>query len=95
MAGTYNSFIVRIWTDDNGRMRGRIEHVTTRESLIFLDLDPMLGFISSRVIPAETAASCAAASAASGSPVTPPSENKLVLDIPGDHVEQQDHERPA
>ncbi len=47
--GRYNSFIVRVWTDGNGRLRGKIEHVTTHESLIFLELEPIVGFIRSRL----------------------------------------------
>ncbi len=51
MVGHYNSFIVRLWSDDHGRLHGTIEHVATRQSLVFLDLDAIPGFIRSRLSP--------------------------------------------
>ncbi len=47
--GHYNSFIVRLWSDDHGRLHGTIEHVATRQSLVFLDLDAIPGFIRARL----------------------------------------------
>ena len=47
--GRYNSFIVRVWTDGDGRLRGKIEHVITRESLTFSELEPIVGFIRGRL----------------------------------------------
>ncbi len=49
MVGHYNSFIVRLWSDDRGRLHGTIEHVATRQSLVFLDLDAIPGFIRLRL----------------------------------------------
>ncbi len=49
MVGHYNSFIVRLWSDDHGRLHGTIEHVATRQSLVFLDLDAIPGFIRARL----------------------------------------------
>ncbi len=49
MVGHYNSFIVRLWSDDHGRLHGTIEHVATRQSLVFLDVDAIPGFIRSRL----------------------------------------------
>ncbi len=43
--GHYNSFVVRIWTDNDGKMRGQISHVGTRESASFLDFNKMLDFL--------------------------------------------------
>lgn len=43
--GHYNSFVVRIWSEQEGRMRGSIEHVLSRESLAFIDPQAILAFI--------------------------------------------------
>lgn len=49
--GHYNSFIVRIWSGEQGRLRGHIEHVATRDKLIFLDPDAITEFIREHVGP--------------------------------------------
>lgn len=44
--GHYNSFLVKIWTDDVHRLvRGYIQHVGTEEVVHFLDLEKMVDFI--------------------------------------------------
>ncbi len=49
--GYYNSFVVRIWLDEQGLSRGRIEHVRTHDSLVFGDLSALLGFIQGHLQP--------------------------------------------
>lgn len=43
--GYYNSFIVRIWLDEQGFSRGRIEHTRSHDGLVFTDLPAMMEFI--------------------------------------------------
>lgn len=43
----YNSFVLRIWSGDRGELRGTIEHVASRESLVFHDLQALIPFIRS------------------------------------------------
>lgn len=43
--GRYDSFVVRIWSSAPERMHGRIEHVSSRESLVFHDLADIIAFI--------------------------------------------------
>ncbi|MBC7231941.1 MAG: hypothetical protein H5T68_01675 [Chloroflexi bacterium] len=43
-----NTFVVRLWTERSAtesRWRGRIEHVQSRESAAFSDVDGMLSFM--------------------------------------------------
>lgn len=50
--GHYSSFVLKIWVDegnDEGFIRGQIQHVDTRESMHFLDLDKMTAFIMSHL----------------------------------------------
>ena len=50
--GYYNSFIVKIWTDEHeGKVRGHILHVGSQESAHFLKLDKMLDFIMGHLTP--------------------------------------------
>lgn len=49
--GDYNSFIVRVWTDGQGRLHGKIEDVATRDDLVFIDLQAILPFIRNRLSP--------------------------------------------
>jgi hypothetical protein len=50
--GYYNSFVVKIWTDENeGKVRGNIQHVSSQESSHFLSLDKMLEFIIGHLNP--------------------------------------------
>ena len=49
--GYYNSFIIRIWFDDKGEMRGRIEHVLGREKADFVDLSAIGRFIRQHLAP--------------------------------------------
>jgi hypothetical protein len=43
--GYYNSFVVRIWSDEQGPSRGTIEHVSTHDSLVFDDPSAVVSFI--------------------------------------------------
>lgn len=47
--GYYNSFIIRIWSDEQGRLRGRIEHVASQDYLIFSDPRKIVKFIRSHL----------------------------------------------
>ncbi len=49
--GYYNSFVVRIWLDEQGLSRGRIEHVRTHDSLVFADLAALVDFIQGHLMP--------------------------------------------
>ena len=45
--GYYNSFVVKIWTEDGQNLtRGSIQHVGTQESIYFADWEKVLDFIS-------------------------------------------------
>ena len=48
--GFYNSFVVRIWTNEQGRVRGLIEHTGTHERLAFLDPEAILPFLRAHLI---------------------------------------------
>lgn len=48
--GYYNSFIVRIWSDERGRLRGRIEHVASQQHLVFSDPEKVIEFIRSHLV---------------------------------------------
>lgn len=52
--GYYNSFVIRIWSDERGRMHGKIEHVASHESLIFLDPEGIVEFICTHLDPPPT-----------------------------------------
>ena len=45
--GHYNSFLIRIWTEDgeNNIVRGYIQHVGSHESMHFRTIDKMSGFM--------------------------------------------------
>jgi len=47
--GYYNSFIIRIWSDEQGRLRGRIEHVASQDYLVFSDPRKVVKFIRSHL----------------------------------------------
>lgn len=49
--GKYHSFVMRIWMDDRGQLKGKIEHVGSHETLSFKDLSRMLRFVRSHVAP--------------------------------------------
>ena len=49
----YNSFVVRIWSDDDGNFHGEVVHVATQEKRRFLNLDRMDEFIMEHLGPAE------------------------------------------
>ncbi len=51
MVGYYNSFVVRIWSDEEGQLRGSIEHVLTHEGLVFNDPGAIVGFIHTHLAP--------------------------------------------
>ena len=45
--GYYNTFVVKIWCDeDEGIMRGHIQHVSTQEQTYFLNLESVIDFIA-------------------------------------------------
>jgi hypothetical protein len=44
--GYYNSFVVKIWTEDGQDLaRGYVQHVGTQESIYFADWEKMTSFI--------------------------------------------------
>jgi hypothetical protein len=47
--GYYNSFVLRVWSDDRGTMRGTIEHVGTRDSLAFVEPERIRAFLRAHV----------------------------------------------
>ena len=48
----YNSFIVRVWTDEAmGQHRGQIQHVGTQETVYFANQNEMNEFIQSHLEP--------------------------------------------
>jgi hypothetical protein len=51
MVGYYNSFVVRIWSDEQGQLRGSIEHVLTHEGLVFGDPAAIVEFIRTHLAP--------------------------------------------
>ena len=52
----YNSFVVRIWSDDSGDVRGEVVHVATQERRRFLTWDRMEEFIVEHLGPASASA---------------------------------------
>ena len=52
--GHYSSFVVRIWVDDDLKMkRGYVQHVGTNTTLHFLGLDKMQEFMLSHLDPSK------------------------------------------
>ena len=51
MVGYYNSFVVRIWSDEQGLSRGSIQHVRTHDSLVFGDVAAVVEFIRVHLAP--------------------------------------------
>jgi hypothetical protein len=49
--GYYNSFIVRVWADGQGRLHGNIEHVASKDNLAFIDLQAVVAFMRGRLAP--------------------------------------------
>lgn len=48
--GHYNSFLVKIWADDNEKLvRGQIQHVGSRDIIYFRTWKKMVGFITERL----------------------------------------------
>jgi len=48
--GYYNSFVVKIWTEDGQNLtRGYIQHVGTQESIYFADGEKMVNFMLSHL----------------------------------------------
>lgn len=48
--GYYNSFVVKIWTEDGRNLtRGYVQHVGTQESIHFADLKKMTDFMLSHL----------------------------------------------
>jgi hypothetical protein len=51
--GFYSSFVVKIWVDDDGRMRrGYVQHVGTQDGAHFLTLDKMHSFMMNHLLEA-------------------------------------------
>lgn len=52
--GYYSSFVVKIWVAEDGRMsRGRIQHVGTRETTHFVNVDKMMDFVMNHLNPSQ------------------------------------------
>jgi hypothetical protein len=51
MGGYYNSFVVRVWSDGQGQLRGHIEHVLTQDSSTFSDPAAVVEFIRTHLAP--------------------------------------------
>ena len=48
--GYYNSFLVKVWTEDGENLlRGYIQHVGTEEDIYFLKLENMVDFILAHI----------------------------------------------
>ena len=48
--GDYNSFLVRVWTEDEENLlRGYIQHVGTEEDIYFLTWEKMVDFILAHI----------------------------------------------
>jgi hypothetical protein len=44
--GHYNSFLLRVWTEESSsEVRGSVQHVGTQESIYFTSWDKMVDFI--------------------------------------------------
>jgi len=52
----YNTFVVRIWTDDDHGLHGQITHVASQDKCDFRDLDRMLEFMVEHIHPYEGSA---------------------------------------
>ena len=44
--GHYNSFLIRLWTEEGKEIRGTVQHVGTQESAHFSQWESMLDFMS-------------------------------------------------
>ena len=51
MVGYYNSFVVRVWSGEQGQLRGHIEHVLTHDSSGFSDPAAVVEFIRTHLAP--------------------------------------------
>ena len=52
MTGYYNTFVVKIWRDENEEaIRGNIQHVSSQERIYFKNLEDMMDFIRSYLTP--------------------------------------------
>ena len=50
--GQYNSFVVKIWTNEaTAKFRGHIQHVGSQESEYFITLEKMTDFVTSHLSP--------------------------------------------
>ena len=48
--GHYNSFLIRVWTDqEDSEIRGYVQHVGTQEGIYFTDWEKMVGFVSNHL----------------------------------------------
>ena len=53
--GYYNSFVVKIWIDDQGgKFRGHVQHVSSQDSTHFIDPTKMWEFIANHLTPPTT-----------------------------------------
>ncbi len=50
--GYYNSFVLKIWTDEQERkVRGHVLHVSSQEGIYFLNVERMVDFIMAHLEP--------------------------------------------
>jgi hypothetical protein len=50
--GYYATFVVRIWCEDTGELnKGYVQHAGTQEQRYFVNMDDLIGFIRSHLIP--------------------------------------------
>ena len=48
--GYYNSFLIKVWTEDEGNLiRGHIQHVGTEEDIYFLKWGKMVDFMLAHI----------------------------------------------
>ena len=48
--GNYNSFLVRVWTEDGENLlRGYVQHVGTEEDMYFLKCEKMVDFVLTHI----------------------------------------------
>lgn len=47
--GRYDSFVIRVWTDEHGRARGSIQHLRSADRLAFVSPEAVVGFIQAHL----------------------------------------------
>jgi hypothetical protein len=51
MTGYYNTFVVRILIEDQNKLKGYIQHLSTQEETHFINLEDMKKFILNHLMP--------------------------------------------